>query len=465
VEAVEELYADRLGEQVERLAHHTVRGELKEKAVHYLQQAGGRAAARTALTDARTWFQQALEILKSMPESPATMEQAFEIRLQLRSVLRLVGEVRDMLEQLREAEALAERLKDDRRRGQVFAFMTTVLTTLGDLDEALVTGSRALEIAHELGDLRLRIVATTYLETAHYYRGDYEHVVEVSPKNLAALPPDWIHQYFGMAVPASVFGRAYLILSLAELGRFADAVRYEAEVIQVAQPTQHAHTIGYAQFAASVLHITRGEWAKARLLIEQWINTCQVLQTPSLLPWAVASSAWALAQVGEAAEAASRIRAAEELLGRQEGREISMHRSWAYGALGRACLLLGQVDEARRLASRSIESAQRQPGFAAHALWLLGDVASHPDQFDPEGAAAHYRQALALAERHGMRPLVAHCRFGLAKLESRVGEPERARENLAAATAMYREMGMDFSLQQVLGMTSSAQARPYSRAV
>src|SRR6185436_9812715 len=153
-----------------------------------------------------------------------------------------------------------------------------------------------------------------------------QHVAEVSPKNLAEVPPDWIHQYFGMAVPASVFGRAYLILSLAELGRFADAVRYEAEAIQIAQPTQHAHTIGYAQYAASILHIAQGEWAKARLLIEQWVNTVQVLQTPSLLPWAVASSAWVLAQAGEAADAARRIREAEDLLERQAGREISMHR-------------------------------------------------------------------------------------------------------------------------------------------
>jgi class 3 adenylate cyclase/tetratricopeptide (TPR) repeat protein len=465
VAAMEKLYADRIPEQVERLSHHAVRGELGERAVHYLKQAGAKAAMRTALPDARIWLEQALEILKSLPESPATMEQAFEIRLQLRSVLRLVGEVRDMLEQLREAEALAERLKDDRRRGQVCAFMATVLTTLGDHDEALVAGNRALEIAQELDDSRLRLVATTYLETAHYYRGDYEHVVEVSPKNLAELPPDWIHEYFGMAVPASVFGRAYLILSLAELGRFPDAVRYEAEVLRVAQPTQHAHTIGYAQFAASVLHMTRGEWANARLLIEQWINTCQVVQTPSLLPWAVASFAWALAQGGEAADAERRIREAEELLRRQEGREISMHRSWAYGALGRACLLLGRVDEARQLGHRAIESARRQPGFTAHALWLLGEVASHPDQFDPESGVAHYRRALALAERHGMRPLVAHCRFGLAKLEDRVGESEHARENLTAAATLYREMGMDFWLQQVLGSTNSAPAPQYSGAV
>ena len=42
VDAVEQLYADRLGEQVERLAHHAMRGEKREKALHYLWQAGGR---------------------------------------------------------------------------------------------------------------------------------------------------------------------------------------------------------------------------------------------------------------------------------------------------------------------------------------------------------------------------------------------------------------------------------------
>ena len=69
VDAIEELHADRLGEQIERLAHHAVRGELREKAVHYLRQAGRKAAARSALSDARTWFEQALGVLEALPES------------------------------------------------------------------------------------------------------------------------------------------------------------------------------------------------------------------------------------------------------------------------------------------------------------------------------------------------------------------------------------------------------------
>ena len=48
VETMERLYGDRLGEQVDRLARHAVQGGLHEKAVHYLRQAGAKAAARSA---------------------------------------------------------------------------------------------------------------------------------------------------------------------------------------------------------------------------------------------------------------------------------------------------------------------------------------------------------------------------------------------------------------------------------
>src|SRR4029077_16672183 len=141
------LHRDRLGGEIERLAYHAVRGEVREKAGDYLRQAGLKAAARSAPQEARGWFEQALGVLEALPESPSTLEQGFEIRLQLPSVLAVLGEVRRALERLSEAEALAARLNDDRRRGRVCAFMTNAHSLLGELDKALVTGTRALEIA------------------------------------------------------------------------------------------------------------------------------------------------------------------------------------------------------------------------------------------------------------------------------------------------------------------------------
>jgi tetratricopeptide (TPR) repeat protein len=122
--------------------------------------------------------------------------------------------------------------------------------------------------------------------------------------------------------------------------------------------------------------------------------------------------------------------------------------SWNIHALGRACLLLGRLDEAEDLGMRAIESLPEHTGVAAHSRHLLGDVAIHPDRFDTESGEAHYRQALALAEPRGMRPLVAHCHLGLAKLYRRTGKREQAQEHLTTATTMYREMDMRSWLEQ-----------------
>jgi predicted ATPase len=63
VDAIETLHADRLGDQIESLAHHALRGRLGEKAVHYLRQAGLKATARSALREALARFDEALHAL------------------------------------------------------------------------------------------------------------------------------------------------------------------------------------------------------------------------------------------------------------------------------------------------------------------------------------------------------------------------------------------------------------------
>ena len=47
-----------------------------------------------------------------------------------------------------------------------------------------------------------------------------------------------------------------------------------------------------------------------------------------------------------------------------------------------------------------------------------------------------------------MRPLVAHCHLGLARLYRRTGKYEQAHEHLTTATALYGEMDMSFWLAQ-----------------
>src|SRR5262245_61410770 len=71
VGAIERFYPDRLTEHVERLAHHAVRAELWDGAVTYLHRAGGKALARSANREAVSCFEQALSVLRHLPETRA----------------------------------------------------------------------------------------------------------------------------------------------------------------------------------------------------------------------------------------------------------------------------------------------------------------------------------------------------------------------------------------------------------
>ena len=91
---------------------------------------------------------------------------------------------------------------------------------------------------------------------------------------------------------------------------------------------------------------------------------------------------------------------------------------------------------------------QQERGNQAYALRLLGEIVARREPPESASAEPHYRQALALAEELGMRPLQAHCHLGLGTLYAQTGRPEPARAELTAAIALYRYMEMTFWLPQ-----------------
>jgi hypothetical protein len=108
------------------------------------------------------------------------------------------------------------------------------------------------------------------------------------------------------------------------------------------------------------------------------------------------------------------------------------------------------VDEASALTGRLLELSRTHTGsgYQAHACRLLGEVAMRRDPPDIDQATAHYRQALALAEELGMRPLQAHCHLSLGTLYATTGQRQQAHAALSAAIGLYRAMDMMFWLPQ-----------------
>jgi len=68
---------------VERLAHHAVRGEVWDKALTYLREAGTKALMRSANAEAIAYFTQGLDLVQKLPATRERMRQEMELLLAL----------------------------------------------------------------------------------------------------------------------------------------------------------------------------------------------------------------------------------------------------------------------------------------------------------------------------------------------------------------------------------------------
>src|SRR5262249_19478333 len=166
VDAIEALHPERLTEHTERLAHHAVRGEVWDKALTYLRQAGTRAFARSANQEAAAHFEQALTALGHHPETREHLEQGVDVRLPLRNALWPLGLFENGFEHLGAAERLATTLDDPRRLGWISAYMAEHARMTGHAPDAPAFAERALRISERVEDLPLSVAANYYLGTA-----------------------------------------------------------------------------------------------------------------------------------------------------------------------------------------------------------------------------------------------------------------------------------------------------------
>ena len=453
VSATERLYADRLSEHVERLAHHALRGLLWDQAVRYNRQAGTRALDRSAAREALSAFEQARVALKELPESRERTEQLIDLCFEQRSALMPLGEFARMGEALGEARALAEGLGDQRRLGRALGYQTNLQSLVGEHARAIEAGKRACAIAEAVGDRGLRVIANFFLGEALWYAGDPRPATEPVRAAIALVKGAPLGERFGMSALPAVLARFQLTLVLAELGEFAEAIAAGEESLQIAQTAGHPYSEFVARYGLGYAHLRQGDFAAAVRVLEPGLALCRGMEFRFALPYVAASLGSAYLWSGRAADALPLLEEAVEAV---TAMRILGLRSLFITFLAEAYLVLGRIAEAREQAKQTVAlaHAHQERGWEAWGLKLLGDVHAHEsaeiNQGGTEQAADMYRQALAAASDLGMCPLVAHCHFGLGKLDQQ-SKRKQAREHLTTATTLYREMDMRFWLEQAEG--------------
>jgi tetratricopeptide (TPR) repeat protein len=203
----------------------------------------------------------------------------------------------------------------------------------------------------------------------------------------------------------------------------------------------------WASWAVGLLALRQGDLRRALPRLERAVDISREADLPAWFPEMAAALGAAYTLGGRVADAVPLLtQALEQTIATARFADQALCGL----SLGEAQMLTGRLEEAHTLAAQALAHARayKERGNQAYALRLLGDIAAHREPPETEQAEAHYRQALALAEELGMRPLQAHCYLGLGTWYAKSGQAEHARSELAAAIALYRALEMTFWLPQ-----------------
>jgi tetratricopeptide (TPR) repeat protein len=454
VEALEALAPERVAEEVERLAYHSLRGAVWAKAVSYCQQAGARAWDRAALREAAIYFEQALQALASLPEDGDTRGLAIELRLASGRALSQLGEPGRRLTLLGEAEALARALDDRVILVLVLAEMALILRVTGDLDGAMAAGQQALALAVALGDSAMQGEASLHLGLAYWAIGDFGRATELLRWNVEAAdqksgtPRTSVH----------IQSRAWLARTLGALGAFVEGRRHGEEALRLATLAGRGVTPIIARTGLGHLYLAQGDLEHAIRLLEPGLALCRASGNRAWLQPIVAGLGYAYALQGRLAEGRALL---EEAIMEDIRTGVLQDHANRIARLSEVCRLAGRDDDAWQHAHQALDLARQYKARADEALALhqLGVVHAYAAPPDVAPAEAHYQQALALAEELGMRPLQAHCHLGLGRLYGQTGRGEQARAELAAAIDLYCAMEMTFWLPETEAALAQVEAQ------
>jgi class 3 adenylate cyclase len=429
----------------EVVARHFTEAGLASEAIGYWRRAGQLAHARWANREAVISFEQALHLLKALPETRKTLELAVDLRVDVKTSLLPFGEFQRIVGYLREAEGLARALDDQRRLGQLSVHMCQTLALVGRPAEAIEFGKNAKTLAESLADVPLQVLANLYLGGAHLRTGDYRRAEDLSLKVLQLLEGELGRERSGLVGFAGGTARGYLTWIFADQGKFTQGIAHGEEGLRLAESLDNPISLANMLWYFAYLQMARGDFHHAVRVLERGLALSREWNMPYFSAAHSGGLGYVYALWGRTAEG---IPLLEHAVSAFETMGNRVAQCGVLMRLGEARVLANRLADALGCAGRALTFAREsgQRGDEARALCLLGNVTARRNRSDH--AERHYREGLALAEELGIRPLVAHCHLGLGKLYRRTGARKQAQQCLVTATAMYRDMGMTYWLEQ-----------------
>ena len=437
MEAIEVLYADRLADQVERLAHHAIRGERWGKAVTYLHQAGTKAVAHYAYQEAVEYFEQALTALERRPDSRETLELGIAIRIALGPALSSAkGWKAPEVEQTYiRARELCQQLGESPQLFPVLWRLSKLYNFRGEIQAARELGEQLFTLARREQDPALLLEAHHTLWGYSLSLGELASAREHYERGLALYDPQQHRHHasqFGGHDPG-VCGLSGVAKVLWLQGYPDQALQRTKDSLALAHELSHPISLLFALAHSAFVYQQCRDVQALREAVEAGLTLAA--EVGRTMIWALTvQRGWLLAEQGNEEEGIALI-----LKGRANTMEQGYNNASAF--LAEAYVKAGQPEKGLKDVAETLARVHKT-GMSVYEEELhriKGELLLRQAVPADRDAETCFRHAIDMSHRRNAKSLELRAAMSLSRLWQKQGKKDEARRMLAEIYGWFTE--------------------------
>lgn len=437
---VARILEEQLGEQTAFLlpliADHYEAGEVVDKAIHFLGQAGEQAATQFANEDAVSYFSRALRLLEKRETAVFTPEEQtvrFNLLMGRTKVNHLMAQREAQKQDLEALQTVVEQMDDAARRAEVALQWASYYEASSRFETAVSHARQAFEHADLINNHTLKVNGLTSWALGLLRLGEFDEAKQLTSDARDIAQSNQNH--LGEAVSLAHLGIVHYFL-----GDFDAARDSLEESLGLARQLNDLHRQTSCLTNLVGIYHALGDFAKAKTCCEEALEVAQTVGDR-------AKETTILNNLGGMYHALGDLEIArqyhENALKLAQTLNNRLGESMAANNLGLVLHDLGHEQQARAYAEHALAidreiGDKRGEGYSltALALALEGDG-------DLQAAAEAHLEALALRREIGQAACAIDNLAGLASVSLKQGAVDQAVQHVDEALSWIKDHGVD----------------------
>jgi class 3 adenylate cyclase/predicted ATPase len=438
---LENHFRDLAENRPEILAYHYGEAGNNERAIRCWRDAGRRALANSANVEAINHFRNALRLLNALPDTPQRSKEEIEIQLALGIPLIAVHgyAAAQTREAFARARALCRDLGNPPEYFQALFGLWGHSWMGGKNDQALVMANEFLARSQATSDGVLLMVAHRVMGSTLLTIGEFTTARRHFEESIALSRAEGRRPVYDLyMVEPQVASLLLLSWDLWFLGHLDQSLARVSEALALAQDLAQPYSIAFAHYMTSVVHLLRGDAARALESAEQSLETSREQRFSLYVVLSTISRGRALGELGRLQEAMTEIK-----MGIAEARRTGvgfmfpMMYSW-FADVHAQC---GEREAALSLVEQTLHEISNATGrsWESELLRQRAEILLMLSPSRAGEAESYLKYAVELARHQGAKTLELRAATSLAKLWQQQRRVDEAQELLGPVYGWFKE--------------------------